>query len=288
VVPVGRVYLACRYLFNEYPLSVSAFDHVPSLHTMVLMLRDGEDVRFFALMRIRGNGRTDYTLSAWRAQGAVEIAADGGEVPEAVANVIEQGIPIPRDGLLFGWAYQEIVTALIMVYASYRPDSPLPAWSVMPLLGTPESQWPPFSIERYFGRWFWKDYQAGNIVQFGQPRGRLPAGHLPGARLGLLRRGIRHQDLGRAHPPSRYVPGRGGLASGRSGAIADEVARRGGQDRPCVQIPGARIATGHLTIQAMAASPCQAGRRMPVDGHICRSTATTLPWIVALSPGIGR
>jgi len=166
VVPVGRVYLACRYLFNEYPLSVSAFDHVPSLHTMVLMLRDGEDVRFFALMRIRGNGRTDYTLSAWRAQGAVEIAADGGEVPEAVANVIEQGIPIPRDGLLFGWAYQEIVTALIMVYASYRPDSPLPAWSVMPLVGTPESQWPPFSIERYFGRWFWKDYQAGNIVQF--------------------------------------------------------------------------------------------------------------------------
>ncbi len=165
VVPIGRVYLACRYLFNEYPLAVSAVDQVPSLHTIVLMLRDGEDVRFFVLMRIRGKGRTDYTLSPWRATGAVEIAADGGEVPESVANVIEHGIPIPRDGSLFGWAYQEIVTALIVVYASYRPDSPVPVWSVMPLVGTPESQWPPFSIERYFGRWFWKDYQAGNIVR---------------------------------------------------------------------------------------------------------------------------
>jgi hypothetical protein len=165
MVPASRAYLACRYLFNEYPLAVSPVDHIPNLHTMVLVLRDGKDVRFFVLMRIRGNGRTDYTLSRWRATGAVEIAADGSDVPESVANVTEQGIPIPRDGLLFGWAYQEMVTALIVVYASYRPDLPVPAWSVMPLVGTPESQWPPFSCERYFGRWFWKDYRAGNIVQ---------------------------------------------------------------------------------------------------------------------------
>jgi len=164
MVPASRAYLACRYLFNEYPLAVSGVDHIPAMHTMVLMLCDGEQVRFFVLMRIRSRSRTDYTLSPWRATGAVEIAADGGEVPELVANVVEQGIPVPRDGSLFGWAYQEIVTALIVIYASYRPDSPVPVWSVMPLVGTPESQWPPFSIERFFGRWFWKDLQAGNIV----------------------------------------------------------------------------------------------------------------------------
>jgi hypothetical protein len=172
VVPASRAYLACRYLFNEYPLAVSAVDHVPAMHTMVLMLRDGEDVRFFALMRIRGNGGTDYTLSQWRAARAVAISADGGEVPEQVANVVEQGIPIPRDGSLFGWACQEVVTALIVVYASYRPDSPVPVWSVMPLVGTPESQWPPFSIERFFGHWFWKDHRAGNIVRLD---GLIPA-----------------------------------------------------------------------------------------------------------------
>jgi hypothetical protein len=165
MVPASRAYLACRYLFNEYPLAVSAVDHVPGLHTIVLMLRDGGDVRFFVLMRIRGKSRTDYTLSPWRARSAVEIAADGDDVPELVANVVEQGIPIPRDGSLFGWVCQEAVTALIVVYASYRPESPVPVWSVMPLVGTPESQWPPFSIERFFGRWFWKDHQAGNIVR---------------------------------------------------------------------------------------------------------------------------
>src|SRR5438477_1566397 len=116
MVPASRAYLACRYLFDEYPLAVSAVDHVPAMHTMVLMLRDGEDVRFFALMRIRGRGGTDYTLSRWRATSAVEVAADGGEVPDLVATGVEQGIPTPRDGSLFGWAYQEIVTALIVVY----------------------------------------------------------------------------------------------------------------------------------------------------------------------------
>src|SRR5215475_189146 len=84
MVPASRAYLACRYLFNEYPLAVSAVDHVPAMHTMVLMLRDGEDVRFFVIMRIRDQGRTVYTLSAWRTTDAVEIAADGDDVPEPV------------------------------------------------------------------------------------------------------------------------------------------------------------------------------------------------------------
>jgi hypothetical protein len=167
MVPASRAYLACRDLFNEYPLAASAVTHVPTMHTMVLMLRDGDDVRFFVLMRIRGKDMTHYTLSPWRAEGAVEIAVDGGEVSELTANAVEQGIPLPRDGLLFGWACEEMVTALIVIYTNYRPDSPLPAWSIMPLVGTPEERWPPFSRERFFGRWFWKDYQAGNIIQLG-------------------------------------------------------------------------------------------------------------------------
>ena len=111
MVPASRAYLACRDLFNEYPLAVSAVNHVPTMHTMVLMLRDGDDVRFFVLMRIRGKDITHYTLSPWRAEGAMEMAADGGEVPEPTANAVEQGIPLPRDGLLFGWAREEMVTA---------------------------------------------------------------------------------------------------------------------------------------------------------------------------------
>ena len=58
MVPVNRAYLACRDLFNEYPLAASAVTHVPTMHTMVLMLRDGDDARFFVLMRIRGKDTT--------------------------------------------------------------------------------------------------------------------------------------------------------------------------------------------------------------------------------------
>jgi hypothetical protein len=37
----------------------------------------------------------------------------------------------------------------------------------MPLAGTPEAQWPPFTRDRLFGHWFWEHYWAGNIVSVG-------------------------------------------------------------------------------------------------------------------------
>jgi hypothetical protein len=164
MVSASRAYLACRRLFSEYPLAVSAVDHVPTMHTMVLMLRDSEDVRFFVLLRIRGDGRPAYTLSPWRAEGAVKIAADGGEVPGVAADAVTRGVPIPQDGAMFGGMHQETVTALLVVYARYTPDWPVPAWSVMPLVGIPKAQWAPFARERFFGTWFWGHYSAGNII----------------------------------------------------------------------------------------------------------------------------
>jgi hypothetical protein len=34
----------------------------------------------------------------------------------------------------------------------------------MPLAGIPLQQWPPFTDDRLFGRWFWDYYQGGGIV----------------------------------------------------------------------------------------------------------------------------
>jgi hypothetical protein len=167
MIPTSQVYPACSDLFDAYPLAVSAVNRVPTMHSMVLMLRDGDDVRFFVLLRIRGEGLPAYTLSPWRADGAVEIAADGGKVPDLAADAVTQGVPIPRDGAMFGWTCQEIVTALIVVYARYAPDSPMPTWSVMPLVGIPEAQWPPFAGERLFGSWFWEYHRVGNIIYLG-------------------------------------------------------------------------------------------------------------------------
>jgi hypothetical protein len=37
----------------------------------------------------------------------------------------------------------------------------------MPLVGTSEKQWPPFTNEPVFGRWFWQYYNAGKVVNLG-------------------------------------------------------------------------------------------------------------------------
>jgi hypothetical protein len=165
--PASSAYQACRDLFNGYPLAVSAVNHVPTMQSMILLLQDGDDARFFVLLRIRGEGRPAYTLSPWRADNAVGIAADGGEVPNLVADAVTRGVPIPRDGSMFGWACDETATALIVVYARYTPDRPVPTWSVMPLGGTPETQWPPFTGEHLFGHWFWDRHRTGNIIDIG-------------------------------------------------------------------------------------------------------------------------
>jgi hypothetical protein len=89
------------------------------------------------------------------------------EVSEVAANAVTRGVPIPRDGSLFGWIGGNLVTALIVVYARDTLDTPVPSWSVMPLAGIPEAQWPPFTGERFFGQWFWEQHRAGNVGYLG-------------------------------------------------------------------------------------------------------------------------
>jgi hypothetical protein len=78
-------------------------------------------------------------------------------------NVVTCGVPMPRHGSLLGWARGTDITALVAFYATYSPMSPDPYWAVMPLADIPQSSWPPFAGEPFFGCWFWEYYQAGNI-----------------------------------------------------------------------------------------------------------------------------
>lgn len=131
---------------------------------MVLMLRDSDDVRFFVLSQ-RDGDRPGYTVSRWPLGSTVDIAPDSStDVPDAVRNVVRQGVPIPRDGSLFGWNGGDAITALIAVYAMYTPASPNPSWAVMPLAEIPAAEWPPFTREPFFGRWFWEHYWAANLI----------------------------------------------------------------------------------------------------------------------------
>jgi hypothetical protein len=158
---------ACHELFSGYPLAARAANHAGTIRSMVLMLQDGDDSQFFVLSHDSREGRHCYSLRPWRATGTVGIEADGGAVPDVAVNAVTRGVPIPRDGSLFGWRYGDAITALVAVYTKYAPACPEPCWTVMPLVGIPETQWPPFTGEHLFGRWFWEHYRAGNIVSVG-------------------------------------------------------------------------------------------------------------------------
>jgi hypothetical protein len=132
---------------------------------MVLMLRDGDDAKFFVFSHDYGEGRLPYWLYPWPAGDIVDIEADGGAaIPVVVVNAVTRGVPIPRHGSIFGWTCGNAITALVVIYTEYTPATPLPSWAVMPLAGTPVPQWPPFTDERLFGPWFWEHYRAGSII----------------------------------------------------------------------------------------------------------------------------
>lgn len=161
MIPTSKVYQACGDLFDAYPLAVVAVEDVPTLHSIVLMLADGDDVSFFVLVRDCGDGRPAYTVIPWQANRPMTMEPDGGDVPDLAANAVLHGVPMPRDGALFGWTGEGSITALIVVYTG---DALEPSWSVMPLVGIPRAHWPPFTSECLFGPWFWEHHRAGNLT----------------------------------------------------------------------------------------------------------------------------
>lgn len=166
MICTSSLYESCQALFADYPLAVDAAEQdeqvVPS---MVLMLREGDDARFFTLSRRDGGDRPTYSLRSWPAGNVADIVADHrGTVSYAVVNAVTSGVPLPQDGSLFGWKYEDAITALVAVYTQYTPTSPVPSWAMMPLAGLPETHWPPFTDERLFGSWFWEHLRAGNII----------------------------------------------------------------------------------------------------------------------------
>src|SRR5215475_11179392 len=131
---------------------------------MVLLVRDGDDTRFFLLSQDPGESTPFFRLRPWRGGAVVHIGAGDRRFPDAVVRAILCGVPIPKHGSLFGWKAADSVTAVIAFYADYAPAFPLPSWAVMPLVDIPEAQWPPFTGEPFFGQWFWEHHSGRSIV----------------------------------------------------------------------------------------------------------------------------
>jgi hypothetical protein len=164
MIRASSLYETCGEFFADYPLAVRVADREGTVRSMVLMLRDSGDARFFVLTHDSGDGRPFYSLSPWRTRTVVNIEADAGGQPDWVATVVTKGVPLPRHGSLFGWTHQGAVTSLIAVYVKSTPACHEPAWAVMPRVGTSEAQWPGFTGEPLFGSWFWDHYRAEDLV----------------------------------------------------------------------------------------------------------------------------
>jgi hypothetical protein len=158
----SSLYQACSDLFVRYPLAVEGSGRA---RWIVLAQQDGNGAAFFVLTRDDNEDRPLYSLGPWRASGGVEIGPDAhAVVPKVFANAVEQGVPIPRHGSLFGWDDTGAISALIASYSQYTPETPEPSWAAMPIVGIPEARWPAMVHERIFGTWFWEAYRVGRIV----------------------------------------------------------------------------------------------------------------------------
>lgn len=166
---------ACGELFDSYPLAVEPVDDGGRiLQSMVLMLQDGDDARFYVLSR-DSDQDTSYRFRPWPTGSIVDIGYDSRvAISDEVVNAVTSGVPLPRNGSLFGWMDGNAVTALLAVHTEYTPASAAPSWAVMPLVGIPEAQWPPFTGDRFFGHWFWEGTRAGRIVLLADLIARRP------------------------------------------------------------------------------------------------------------------
>ena len=162
VTHIADLYQACHELFINYPLAGRPSTGSEAGCSMILMTHEGP--AFFVLSLDYEKGMPVYSVGPWPAGDAAEISAEGeAPVSDTLVNALKYGVPIPRDGSLFGWTHHTLVTALVVVYAD-ESESPVPSWSVMPLAGTQEWLWPPFAGERLFGNWFWKHYWADEVI----------------------------------------------------------------------------------------------------------------------------
>lgn len=161
----SSLYDRCRELFAAYPLAVQPVNRSGNMRSMILMLQDGNHDGYFVLTHDFSQPKSVFWVWSWPAGDVVDIEADDtADIPDAAANVVTRGVPIPRDGSLFGWTTRGAITSLIVVYTEYTSATPEPSWSVMPLAGAPEEQWPSFTEDPLFGHWTWEGDPAGSIV----------------------------------------------------------------------------------------------------------------------------
>src|SRR5215475_12923281 len=95
------LYKTCEALFDKYPLAVRADGGDETSRSMVLLLR--EDVAFYVLWLDHDEDEINYSIGPWPAGDDAELSVHRSTgITDTLVRAIRSGVPIPRDGSLFG------------------------------------------------------------------------------------------------------------------------------------------------------------------------------------------
>lgn len=164
--PGDDAFAACLRLFRQYPLAVRRHYAEHRFGSMVLMTRDAGVSRFFVLIM---EWDDLFVLRHWdRRDGArVEIGRDE-PIPAEIRRVIETGVPVPRDGALFGWVTGYQVRAVLAAYGRlpepWDDASAVPGVLVMPHTGSQPAEWPPPAASALGDGKLWEYVARGQLA----------------------------------------------------------------------------------------------------------------------------
>lgn len=145
---------ACTRLFDELDAENLGGDIVE------LVTAAGDDASFWTLIRHLDGTYRMFPRHAARPRRGVLIQRRMTDIPAPYREALTAGVPLPRDGSLFGWIADGEITAAIAIRSWQHLDEPTSIVSLR--TDAPESQWPPcWSL---FGKWFWDGYHAKRIV----------------------------------------------------------------------------------------------------------------------------
>jgi hypothetical protein len=164
--PGDAAYAACLRFFRYYPLAVRRHYAEHRYGSMVLLRRDAGAARFFVLIM---EWDDLFVLRHWdRRDGArLEIRPDT-PVPGDVRRLIEDSVPVPRDGALLGWVTGHQVQAVIAAYGRlpepWDDASAVPGVLVMPRAGSQPAQWPPLALSPLDDGQLWECLARGQLT----------------------------------------------------------------------------------------------------------------------------
>jgi len=188
---------SCLRLFRSYPLAVRRHYAEHRYGSMVLLDQAAAAPRFFVLIM---EWDDLFVLRHWDRRDGTRMEIRPREpVPGEVQRLIENSVPVPRDGALLGWVSGQQVLAVLAAHGRlpepWDDASAVPGVLVLPLVGSPSAEWPPLATSPLDDGALWEYVARGQLTDLGplvtQQAGRAfwvpgvnkPAGRPTGARI---------------------------------------------------------------------------------------------------------